>query len=49
MLVLDMIVVGGIVKKEGKKKIYMYFETYFSWFGPSGIWGVTLMVSKLRL
>ena len=39
MLVHDMIFMDWIVKK-GKKKIYRYFETYFSCFGPFGVWGV---------
>ena len=35
--------------QKGEKKIYKYFEMSFSCFGPFGVWGMIVMVSKLRL
>ena len=44
MLVLDIIFVDLIVKKEN---IYRYYETLFSCFGPFGVWGVTPLASYI--
>ena len=45
-----MVIYSYPMEKKGKQgKIYMYFETSFSCFGPFGVWGVTVMISELRL
>ena len=46
MLILDMIYLDCIVKKEESTGT---FEMSFSSFGPFGVWGMTVMISKLRL
>ena len=35
--------VDRIVKR---KKVYKYFEMYFSCFGPFGVWGVTFALQQ---
>ena len=51
MIILDVGTGYDLCGLDGQKgkKIYRYFEMSFSCFGPFGVWGVTVMVSKLRL